>query len=214
MILALDPADSTGYAIIDTISNNNFNNRNNREKTAEIIEYGHIDIKKSDKIGVRCVDLQEQLTDLIYNYSIDDVVVEDYFFAHKTANGSNNNPAFRTAIYILCTELDIPYTIINPVTWKKHIAVYANPNKVQKQLWGKEKSKKIYIQDALWKRRGIRFPNHSISNSTNKPIELRYDEVDAVAQGIYYCEVHLNFGKVIICEPRPDCPKIKSKYTY
>ena len=221
MILALDPAESTGYAIVNTLIDDTTSGdstddiSSNREKKARIIKYGHIDVKKSDVLGERCVDLRDKLSKLIDEYDIKDVVVEDYFFAHKTANGSNNNPAFRTAIYILCVEKNISYTIVNPVVWKKHITGgFANPSKQQKDMWGKEKSKKIFIQDALWKRRRVRFPNHSISNLTNKPIDLRYDEVDAVAQAIYYCESILNYGNVTVCDPTEDCPKMKGKYTY
>jgi hypothetical protein len=100
------------------------------------------------------------------------------------------------------------------MSWKKHVAGYVTCTKQMKQLWGKEKAKKVYIQDALWKRRRIRFPNHSLSTLTNKPISLRYDEVDAVGQAIYYCEVMLNYKNVTICDPRPDVLGFKSIYVY
>jgi hypothetical protein len=61
----------------------------------------------------------------------------------------------------------------------------STPTKDQKQKWGKEPAKKLMIVEALWKRWKIKFPNHSLSSKTNKPIIFRYDIADAVSQAMY-----------------------------
>lgn len=176
-ILVLDPAASTGYCLIKIEKN-----------YADIYEYGIIDINtKSEYSGDHCLDLMKQLQILIDKHQIKHIAIEDYFFSKKFARGCDVNVAYRTAIHILARQNNIEYTILEITSWKKYIAGVANPSAEQKKIWGNDASKKIFIQNALWKKYGIRFPNHSISSKTKKPIFFRYDIVDAVAQGIYFC---------------------------
>ena len=56
-------------------------------------------------------------------------------------------------------------------------------------MYGKEKAKKAMIRDALLERYGIRFPNHQLSEKTGKPIEFKFDMVDAVGQVMYACHL-------------------------
>jgi Holliday junction resolvasome RuvABC endonuclease subunit len=184
-VMIFDPGESTGYCIIE-INNN----------SATILQYGFFDIdKSSDYIGDHCINLMTQVEDKLREYKVVKCGIEDYFFSKRTANGSNCNAAYRTAIHILCRMLDIEYFVINISSWKIYVAGRRNPTKVQKKEWGKS-ANKIFIQDALWSKWGIRFPNYCISNKTGKCIHPRYDIVDVVAQGIYYCGIVLNINNI------------------
>lgn len=177
-ILAIDPGTSTGYCLI---------NIDNQQK-ADIYEYGYLDVDTSSEYqGDHCLDLMKKIQKLIDLNCINHIAIEDYFFSKQFANGSKINIAFRTAIHILSRQNEIPYTILNTTSWKTFIAGRATPTKEQIKQWNKEAAKKLYIQQALWDKWKCRFPNHSISTKTHKPIMFRYDIVDVVAQGIYFC---------------------------
>jgi Holliday junction resolvasome RuvABC endonuclease subunit len=193
-ILTLDPAESTGYALV-RIENG----------VADIHSYGHIDIDRvSDFEGDWCIDLMKQLDKLVEGQNIQHVTIEDYFFSNKFAKGCNLNAAYRTAIHIWCRQKNLPYTILNISEWKKFVAGRSVPTKEQKLKWGKEPSKKLYMQQALWDRWGFKFANHSLSNSTGKPILFRYDVVDAVAQAVYFSRIYMNANKVVLSVPVPE----------
>lgn len=202
IILSIDPATHTGYALIRTM-----------DGIADIYEYGHIDVDISSEYqGRHCVSLMEQIQHLLYLHSVDQVCIEDYFFSRKFRSGSNVNAAFRTAIHIVCVQNNVPYYIVNISSWKTFIAGRQSPTKPQKSKWGKELAKKLFIQEALWKKYKIKFPNHSISHKTKKPIDFRLDIVDAVAIGIYYTVSILGQKKVTISAPTlPDIEKKNKK---
>jgi len=192
IILSIDPATSAGYALIRTMDNQ-----------ADIYGYGYLDVDTSSKYqGDHCLDLMAQLQDLIYLHSVDHICVEDYFFSNRFRNGAGVNAAFRTAIHILARQNNIPYTILNISLWKKHIAGRVTPTKEQKIKWGKEPAKKLHIQEALWTKYNIRFPNHVISKA-GKPVAFKFDISDAVAQGIYFSEGILK-KKITISVAPPD----------
>lgn len=179
-ILALDPATSTGYCLVE-ITN----------KKANIYEYGIIDVDISSEYqGDHCINLMDQIQTILNKHKITTIVIENYFFSNKFRQGSCVNAAFRTAIHILARNNNIDYIILSITEWKKYIAGRSNPTKEQKKQWGIN-AKKIYIQDALWYWWGFKFPNHSISPNTGKPISFRYDVVDVVAQATYYCGIFL-----------------------
>jgi Holliday junction resolvasome RuvABC endonuclease subunit len=191
IILALDPGASTGYCLANS-------------DTGEIYKYGFIDIDESvNDIGHRCVRVMEAVSLLIDRYSAEHVVVEDYFFGSKFSSGVSVNTAYRAAIYIQCCKENILYTIINPSEWKKFIAGRSTPDKIQKKKWGKEAAKKLFIQEALWQKYNIRFPNHSLSSKTGKPIVFRYDIVDVVGQMIFYLKNCLQLDKISVTMPVP-----------
>lgn len=178
IILVLDPAISTGYCLVRTTDN----------KDADIYEYGYIDADtSSDYQGDHCIDLMNKLQNIIDREGVEDIAVEGFFFSKKFANGCDVNVAYRTAIHILARQNNIPYTILSIPAWKTFVSGRKGPTKEQKKEWGPEPAKKLYIQDALWNNFWIRFPNHSISEKTGKPIMFRYDIVDVVAQTVYYC---------------------------
>jgi len=193
-ILVLDPASSTGYALVKL-----------KGDVADIYEYGYINVDlSSDFQGDHCIDLMVKLDKIIASNKVIHIAVEDYFFNRHTCKGSNVNAAFRTAIHILARANKIPYTILSITSWKNFIAGRATPTKDQKKKWGKEPAKKLYIQEALWQRYKIRFPNHSISETTGKPIKFRYDIVDAVAEAVYFSKIYKGVRKVVCSVELPD----------
>jgi len=184
--LILDPASSTGYCLVK-IENNK----------ADIYEYGFLDIEDvTDYDGDRCINLMDQIKKIIEDNSVTEIALEDYFFSKRFATGGTLNVAYRTAIWIQARLLGLEYTILNISNWKKFVAGRSTSTKEQKAKWGKEPSKKLMIQQALWDKYGFRFPNHSISKKTGKPIKFRYDIVDAVAQAVFFCRLYLNLSEV------------------
>jgi len=181
-LLTLDPGSSTGYCLARlSLDEKNYDK-------ADIYEYGHIDVDLSSNFqGDHCLDLMNKIKILIEHHKITHIAIEDYFFSKRFCNGSNVNAAFRTAIHILARQNNIEYTILNISSWKTFVAGRATPTKEQKVKWGVEPSKKLYIQQALWDTYSFRFPNHSLSTNTKKPIAFRLDNVDVVGQTVYYC---------------------------
>lgn len=174
-ILALDPAASTGYAVARI-----------EDDLCTIVEYGFIDVDtKSQYIGDWCIDLQNKVDNLFKIHKADSIAVEDYFFGSRFASGSNVNPAYRTAIHMWARNNKLHYEVLNISAWKVFVAGRSTPTRLQKQKWGAGPAKKLMIVEALWERFSIRFPNHSLSKSTGKPIQFRFDIVDAVAQAMY-----------------------------
>lgn len=208
IVLGLDPAEWCGYCLAEVTP-----------EKVRIFEYGRIVVDTSAELqGKWCHDLTRKIIKLIRKYNVTEVAVENYFFSHKTRQGSDVNAAYRTAIHMLCTskKIDIPYTKISITEWKKYIAGRSTPTKEQRKKWKKD-ANKFFIQEALYLRRGIRFPNHIISEKTGKPIYYQSDAVDAVAQTIYYCELILGYRGITVMEvvPPPDVEfKKESKHLY
>lgn len=181
-ILALDPGGSSGYAVA-RISGD----------LCEVVEYGFIDVDTSSQyIGDWCLDLKRRISELQNRVQADEIAVEDYFFGSRFASGSNVNPAYRTVIHMWARELGLHYEVLSISSWKVFAAGRSTPTKLQKQQWGAAPAKKLMIVQALWERFGIKFPNHSISESTGKPIHFRFDVVDAVAQVMYAAYLRFN----------------------
>jgi len=181
-ILVIDPAESTGIALVSV---DEFNS------TADIFHYNYINVDTSSNyIGDWCLNLAAVIESLIVKYEVKQVVVEDFFFSSRFTSGSNVNPAYRTAIHMTVRKLKLPYEILNISQWKSFVAGRSVPTKEQKRKWGTKANKK-FIEEALTLRHGIKLPNHSISEVTGKPIMFRYDIVDAIAQSICYCKLML-----------------------
>lgn len=202
-LLCIDPAASCGYCLVSV-----------QNDTATIYEYGFIDIDDSEYVGDRCIQLMDSIRYLIEAHSIEKIAVEDYFFSSRFATGSNVNVAFRTAIYILCRQLNIHYEILSVSGWKKFVCGRSTPTKEQKKKWGNSSAKKLMVQESLYIKYGFKFPNHSLSKKTNKPIRFRYDIVDAVGQAIYYCKLILNISKVENSMEIPPDENVKSIFNY
>jgi len=187
-VLILDPANSTGYCVYTLHEDSN---------TAEITSWGFIDIKQHDEyMGDQYIDLLDHVERLIADHNIDIVGVEDYFFSRRSPQGANLNCSYRAMIHMKSRELGKHYEILNISLWKKFINGRSTPTKEQKAKWGKEPSKKLMTQESLWNKWGIRFPNHSISLKTGKPIKFRYDIVDAVAMAIFHASIYLKANHI------------------
>jgi len=173
-LLAIDPGTSCGYAIAE-MSGDKVN----------VFEYGIIDIPDDIVFGKKSIFLMNRIKQICQNNKIEHVGIEDYFASSRFASGTDVNYYYRGAIQIQSTLDGIPYTMLNISQWKGYVAKRSTPTKEQKKLYGNAPSKKIFIQQALWERFKIRFPNHTVSEKTGKPIVFRYDVVDAVGQVIY-----------------------------
>ncbi len=189
ILLVLDPGSSTGYCLVSVDSTIGREEINAPVYTsANIYEYGFIDVNlASNYQGDHCIDLMAKIQELIEEHAVNHIAIEDFFFSKRFVNGCGVNVAFRTAIHILARQNDIEYTILNISAWKTFVAGRSTPTKEQKKIWGKEPAKKLAIQQALWDRFKFKFPNHSLSESTGKPILFRFDIVDVVGQAVYYC---------------------------
>jgi len=182
-VLIIDPANSTGYCVY-TIDN---------RASVEIIDWGFIDIENLTTYdGDRYIDLKNKIQEIIQNNDIKIVGIEDYFFSGRSPQGATLNCAYRAVTHMLCRELDIHYDVINISLWKKYINGSSVATKLQKAKWGKEPAKKLMTQESLWLRWGIKFPNHSVSKLTGKPIKFRYDIVDAVGMAIFHASIYLH----------------------
>lgn len=208
IILGVDPAISCGWCIAETNSNS---------MHATIIDCGYIEITKSQYTGDMCLEIQEKIELLFEQFNVDSMVIEDYIFSGRTCQGAHLNVYIRGALHMLCRKYGKPYTIASISNWKAIIAGRSMPTKDMKTFYGKSLANKILIQEALWVRYNIRFPNHSLSKKTNKPVCLRYDMVDAVGITIAHIYSEYNIKNIIFQkEFPPDIHKmVKNKqYTY
>jgi Holliday junction resolvasome RuvABC endonuclease subunit len=183
-VLIIDPANSTGYCLYKF---------NNKTQSADIVDWGFIEVENlTDYDGDRYVEYRDKIKQLLIDFNVEAVGVEDYFFSRMSAQGSTLNCAYRAMVHLSCRELGIHYDILNISLWKKFVNGRSTPTKLQKSEWGKEPAKKLMTQESLWYKWGIRFPNHSLSKKTGKPIKFRYDIVDAVAMAIFHASIYLN----------------------
>jgi Holliday junction resolvasome RuvABC endonuclease subunit len=201
IFINLDPGTSTGYSVYKI-----------EDTTCTLLHYETIAIDNSSIFqGDHCIFFMRELDELYKKYQFEEVSIEDYFFSSRFANGSNVNYSLRAAAHIWARQNNLPYYILNISSWKVFIASRASPTKEQKKLWGKDLSKKIYIQESLWKKYKIRFPNHSISEKTGKPISFLYDVVDSVAQGFYHAHAQHNCTRFLSIVQPPEDVEIKGK---
>lgn len=169
VILGIDPAISCGWCI-GRLENSIFH----------IDDCGYIEISKSEYTGDMCLEMQEKVNALFEKHKPDEMVIEDYIFSGRKCQGAHLNVYIRGALHMLCRKHKKPYTIASISNWKSIIAGKSMPSTDMKKYYGKELANKIFIQEALWLRYNIRFPNHSLSSKTQKPIGLKYDMIDAV----------------------------------
>lgn len=184
-VLSLDPANSCGWCILRIVENKGY-----------LIDCGFIDIPKMDYSGDQSLFLQSEVRKLITQYFIQYVAIEDYMFSRSKCSGSHINVYYRGALHMLAREYKIPYTILSVSNWKSIVVGRSMPTKEMKKFYGKERANKIMVQEALWVRYNIRFPNHSISPKTKKPIALRYDMIDATAIGIAFLYSEFNIKNI------------------
>lgn len=208
-IIVLDPATTTGYCICT------INPGGPVTVEGKIIEYGFFEVDiKSEYQGDHCIDLMEKIKEKIILFDIKNIGIEDYFYSSKSKNGCNVNGAFRTAIHILARQMKIKYKILSIPLWKKHIAGKSIPSKSEKELW-KKNANKYFIQQALYTKWKIKFPNFSVRNN-GKIVAHKSDVVDSVAMAIYFMETYLSI-KTITCEiicPPDTLKKFKNSFVY
>jgi hypothetical protein len=140
---------------------------------------------------------------LINQYGVKMVVVEDYFFSSRFTAGSNVNPAYRAAIHMASRFLNVPYEILNISQWKSFVVGRSTPTKEQKKKWGKAAANKNMVVEALVKRWNISLPTYSLSPKTGKPIKFRYDISDAIGQAVCYCGLMLGIRSITCSVPVP-----------
>ena len=202
IVLGIDPAISCGWCVGDVNTNSN---------KIDIIDCGHIEINKSEFTGDMCLEMQSQVATLFEKYNVDEMVIEDYVFSGKKCQGAHLNLYIRGALHMLCRKHEKPYTIMPISNWKSIIAGRSMPTNDMKKYYGKELANKIFIQEALWVRYNIKFPNHSISHKTQKPISIKYDMIDAVGITIAYVYSKYNIKNVIFCKQFPGDIERKTK---
>ena len=199
-ILILDPANTTGYCLIRT-----------DDDSAEIYDYGFLSIPDNDHMGIQYQSFIDKLQQLIDDHGIHEIAHEDYFFSKFASQGANLNCAYRAMIQLVAAKNHIPYTVLNITLWKKYINGASRPTKLQKSMWGKEPAKKLMTQESLWKKWQIRFPNHSLSEKTGKPIKFKYDIVDAVGMGIFFLAIFKNIVNFTVTKEIPDDVEFKKE---
>ena len=194
VILGIDPAISCGWCVANMVENS----------IVDIIDCGHIEVTKSEFTGDMCLEMQGYVQELFETYNVDEMVIEDYIFSGKKCQGAHLNLYIRGALHMVCRSLGKPYTISSVSNWKSIIAGRSIPTSEMKRFYGKELANKIFIQEALWLRYNIRFPDHSLSQKTKKPIALKYDMVDAVGITIAYIYSKYNMKDITFSKVFPD----------
>lgn len=208
-VLVLDPAASTGWCVMAL---------SEERSAAFIIAYGDLQVDCSSEFqGDWHIDLYAKVERLIDTYLVDCIGVEDYFFSKRFATGSSVNAAFRAVIHLLARRRALPYHILGISAWKKFITGRTTPTPAQKKQWGKERAKKLYVQEALWLKYQIRLPNHSISAKTGKPIGFKLDVVDVIGQAIYMAKILLGVYEIVFeayVPPDVVLPGVKRRAEY
>ena len=169
-ILALDPANCTGWAVLDA--------------TGHLVEYGFFQIKPCEFVGDQLIEMMVQVKLLLDRFKPVRIVVEDYFFSRRCRQGANMNPAYRAAIHIVVRMAGLEYTIVSPANWKRFITGRVKPTKEEIKTYGKERAKKEMTRVALAERYNITFPDFLEKNG--RQVKLKYDVVDATGMGLWY----------------------------
>ena len=200
-IVAFDPALSCGWCISSLDTNSG---------TVTLLENGYIVTEKSEYVGDMCLEFQKAALNIIEKYDdICEIVMEDYMFSKSKCQGAQLNVFLRGALMMLCRQLNKPYWIMSVSNWKSIIAGRSMPTRECVKYYGKALANKIFIQEALWLRYNVRFPNHSISHKTGKPISLKYDIVDAT--GINIAHVYANHNIKVVCNDISNSPDVSMK---
>ena len=114
------------------------------------------------------------------------ILIEDFFFSGKFANGANTNCEIRGIYKAIAALKKIPYVGMNQSEWKRLVAGRSTPTKNQVQRWGKQKAKKKFIVEALKIKHGIDCPSKSLNQKTNRPNDFKFDVSDAIGILIAY----------------------------
>lgn len=155
-ILALDQASLvTGWAIFEDES---------------LIKYGKISIENNLSAEERLKPLRDQVKNLIEQYNINKVILEDIYLDGQKVN---NVKTFKTlaevfgVLYELCTDLNMPVEAVLAGTWKSTLGIKGTTRPEQKrnaQLFIQNKYNIKVIQDIA---DAICIGEHYIQSQTN-----------------------------------------------
>lgn len=174
--LVIDPGHSSGWCLFTA-----------NQDSIEIISYGFYEIERSSTYeGDSYLNYEKWLQNKIETTKPEEIIREDYFFSHSFRQGANVNVGYRTVIDLTARRLKLPYHVISPSEWKCWICDHVRPSKIQIQRYGKANAKKWMVQEALYLKYQLRFPNFSLSQKNGKKIKFKHDTVDAVAMAIYF----------------------------
>lgn len=133
-LLALDQAShTTGYTILDG---------------NKIVKVGHFECRGAD-LGDRLVQLRENISKLIKDYDIDEVVFEDIQLQDVNGNKETGIKTFKIlaevygVVYEYLTEIGIKNSSVLPIKWKAHFKI-AGKGRAQEKMMSKAYVKKTY----------------------------------------------------------------------
>lgn len=151
-ILALDQSSKvTGYAIFTD---------------GKLVQSGIINLTNSD-LGIRLMQLREQITTFITDWQVDYVVYEDIQLQDIQGNKELGIKTFKVLAEVLgnveelLTELKIPHEAVLAITWKSVVGIKGQKRPEQK------KNAQLYVK-------------------ANYGLEVSEDESDAICIGTYY----------------------------
>ena len=180
-VLVLDPAKSTGYCVIHLFP---------EQTRTLIIAYGNIQVTVTDGLeGQAYLDLETKVKQLIDQYQPESIAMECYFMSGADKfGGCNLNVGFRAILQTLACRFSMPYEMLNISQWKKSVALSSRPSAAQIEKWGKTAANKLFIQQALFERFNIRFPEYCVSPESGRVVQYRSDAMDAVGMATFVAE--------------------------
>lgn len=101
----------------------------------KLITSGHIDLYQ-DEVGDRLLTLKKEVLRLIHKYNINEIAFEDI---QMQSSIGNNVQTFKVLaevygiILMLCTELQINYTVVSSSTWKSSLNIVGKRRAEQKK---------------------------------------------------------------------------------
>jgi Holliday junction resolvasome RuvABC endonuclease subunit len=164
IILALDPATVTGWALYDG---------------ASVSEANFKEFTKTSIDGERLLEAHRWLKSMIYDWKPDLIVAEGFYASSRFSNGSNVNHELRGVFKMTAAEANVNYIVVGPSEWKKALCGRTTPTKAEKKLYGKEKAKKMVTVEALTAL-GLHIPEKVVNAKTGKLINFKFDVSDAL----------------------------------
>lgn len=166
MILAIDPATTTGFVIFDE-------KETSGGKQFILYSHGYWTLTHLDNHGKLCNEAYAKLTDILVSCDIQHAFIENYFFARRAPNGADVNYKIRAAYEMALSSKNIEYTFVAPSSWYSFVvgpsgrALKGAARKQRVRLVVRER----YGLDAIPEREGRRL--------------TPYDVFDAAGIGIY-----------------------------
>ncbi len=144
IILGIDPGiANTGYGIV-----------NSNGPNVKPIKYGHIRTDSKTKSELRLKHIYDTLIELINQYNVDTVVLEDIFFSKNVSNAYVVGEV-KGIVKLAAAINDAPVTTYTPLQVKQSVVGYGKATKMQVQkmvkllLKLKELPKPDHAADAL-----------------------------------------------------------------